>query len=122
MYTVEDEITNKQIKDNTDKAKLNLDKFFQMLNRKDYLLAYNVLDNEFKNKYFSTQEQFEKYLSDNFYEFNNYYIQGISKGQDEYKIEIKITDSLNNNTESGKIKRFKVNIKEKNEYSISFNI
>ncbi len=41
------------------KVMMNVDKWVQMLNNRDYKSAYEVLDNTFRNNYFGTQEQFE---------------------------------------------------------------
>ena len=39
---------------------MNIDKFFQMINRQDYDAAYNCLAQSYRNNYFTTEEEFEK--------------------------------------------------------------
>ena len=49
-YTVDNEELNKKYKslEDKDRGMYNVDKFFSMINRKDYTEAYNVLDENFK--------------------------------------------------------------------------
>ncbi len=70
------------------KVMLNVDKWIEMLNNRDYKHAYNVLDETFRNNSIGTEEDFEKYIKEHcpshyeveYKEFNkegNTYIQGI---------------------------------------------
>ena len=79
------------IKDTSNEQKkvmLNVDKWIEMLNNRDYKHAYNVLDETFRNNSIGTEEDFEKYIKEHcpshyeveYKEFNkegNTYIQGI---------------------------------------------
>lgn len=44
--------------------------FIEMINTKDYRHAYELLDETFRNNNFSTLEQFEEYVNNNFFTFN----------------------------------------------------
>lgn len=63
-YTIENNEFNEKYNkvENAQKAKINIDKFFNMINMKDYESAYKLLDEEFKQKNFSTIEKFEAYI------------------------------------------------------------
>lgn len=50
------------------KVALNIQKFTQSLNEKDYSYAYNCLSEGFKDNYFKEIEDFENYIKDNLYE------------------------------------------------------
>lgn len=52
------------------KVMMNIDKFFQMINAKDYTAAYNCLADSFKNNYFKTEASFEQYVKTNLYRYN----------------------------------------------------
>ena len=53
------------------KAIVDIEKFFEMINMQDYTSAYEVLDATFKQNYFSTQQQFEEYIRGKFFSYNN---------------------------------------------------
>ena len=61
-YTIPSEkfIEEYNSSNNKNKVFLNIDKWIDMLNNRDYVTAYNVLDETFRNNNFSSQESFEK--------------------------------------------------------------
>lgn len=72
-YTIESKeyIEKYEKAKNKDKGIMNVDRFFEMLNMKDYKLAYSVLDEEFRANYFKTQADFEKYIKQYMFTYNN---------------------------------------------------
>lgn len=48
------------------KTMLNIDKWIQMLNNRDYRAAYEVLDETFRNNNFGSEEKFEQYMREKF--------------------------------------------------------
>ena len=44
------------------KVAMNIDKWIQMLNTRDYTNAYNVLDETFRNNNWASEEEFEQYM------------------------------------------------------------
>ncbi len=87
------------------KVQMNIDKFFQMINRQDYKTAYNCLAQSYKNNYFPTQDDFEKFVKNNFYTYNNIsYEKYEQKGNKLYVFNIKLTDITGENTEKKEIK------------------
>lgn len=71
-YTLEESKFITEYTDANDQKKvmMNIDKFFQMINSKDYTAAYNCLADSFKENYFKTQSSFEKYIKSNLYRYN----------------------------------------------------
>lgn len=55
---------------NQGKTALNIQKFFQAINAKDYSYAYSKLADSFKNNYFKTEEEFENYMKNTFFNYN----------------------------------------------------
>jgi len=50
------------------KVAYNIDRFIQAINDESYYYAYNCLADSYKNNYFKTQQEFENYVKENFYE------------------------------------------------------
>lgn len=50
----------------TYKVAMNIDKWVQMLNTRDYKNAYNVLDETFRNNNWGSEEAFEQYMREKF--------------------------------------------------------
>ena len=96
------------------KVAMNIDKWIQMLNNRDYTNAYNVLDETFRNNNWGSEEAFEQYMRDNFplhydVEYTTYsnegstYVQQINLTditvENEGKISLNIIMQLKNNYE-----------------------
>lgn len=76
-----------------EKAILNLNKFMQALNDKDYKYAYSVLAESFKQKNFKTQSEFEAYAKANFFDKNEFtYEKFGSEANTYYTYQIKVKD------------------------------
>lgn len=76
-----------------DKGLLNVDKFFKMINTQDYTSAYSVLDNNFKQNYFKTQIDFEKYMKNKVFHYNKVdYKEYSNKMTDIYTYKVVLTD------------------------------
>ena len=67
-YTIESEEVKQRYQnaDERRKVEMNVDKWIQMLNYRDYKAAYAVLDESFKAQYFQTVEWFEEYMRGKF--------------------------------------------------------
>lgn len=96
------------------KVAMNIDKWIQMLNNRDYKTAYSYLDETFRNNNFESEEAFEKYMRERYplhYDFelgentetNGIYTQTIKltdiTGEDESIIENTIIMQLLDNYE-----------------------
>lgn len=123
-YTLEQEKFNVEYKKatNKDKVIMNIDKFFQMINAKDYKTSYKILNNNFKNLNFKTEDSFKDYMKSKLYNYNDVayinYSDEIS-GVFTYYIEI-------SNRENKSDKKIKMNIVmqllEGTDYTLSFEI
>ena len=100
------------------KVALNIDKFIQAINAKDYKYAYNCLADSFKNNYFKTQEEFENYAKENFYSSNNVEYNEFDTQGDVYTYSVILTDK---ETSEQKNKTFIVKLEEGTEFVLSFN-
>lgn len=76
-----------------EKVVLNLNKFMEALNDKDYKYAYSVLADSFKQNNFKTQAEFEAYARANFFEKNEFaYEKFGSEANTYYTYQIKVKD------------------------------
>lgn len=107
---------------NLNKVAMNIDKFFQMINAKDYESAYSVLVNNFKQTNFKNVEVFKQYMKSKLYTYNDVNFVKFSddiSGVFTYYIEI-------SNRENNKNKKIKMNVVmqllEENTYQLSFQI
>ena len=99
-YTINTDIFIKEYEKATDekKVQMNIDKFIQMINRHDYISSYNCISEGFKNNYFSTQEDFENYIKNNFFKYNNFEFKSYEKkGSNIYVYTIQLTDLTGEN-------------------------
>ena len=67
-YTIPTEKFKTEYNSSNDQNKimLNVDKWIQMLNNRDYSAAYKVLDETFRNNNFGSEEKFEQYMREKF--------------------------------------------------------
>lgn len=74
------------------KVQMNIDKFILMINNQDYESAYNVLDENFKNNYFSTLDAFKQYVQENMYRYNDLSFESFDVNGNTYSTSAKLTD------------------------------
>ena len=83
---------------------MNIDKFFQMINRQDYKTSYECLAQSYKNNYFKTEESFENYVKNNFFTYNKVSYEDVEqKGDKLYVFTIKLTDLTGENKETKEV-------------------
>lgn len=86
------------------RCQMNIDKFFQMINRKDNKTSYKCLADSYKNNYFKTEADFANFVKSNFYEYNKMtFKKGEQKGNRLYSFEVELTDLTGKNTETKKV-------------------
>lgn len=123
-YTIElPEFTAKYNGSNArEKVILNLDKFMQSINDKDYKYAYNLLAVGFKANNFKTQAEFENYVKTNLFEKNKFEYQEFGdEANTYYTYKIKITDETGKDTREV-TKTFIMLLEEGTNFELSFNI
>lgn len=125
IYTIERKEFKEQYKKANEEKKvaLNIEKFKQMINGKDYMAAYNVLDKTFRDTNFGSVEKFEEYIKNNWFECNKFtYIQSDSEGE-IYTLETNIYNALDNESEANVFqKTFIMKLEEGTDFVMSFNV
>ena len=122
-YTVELD-TFKQNYDNGEestKLAIQIGKFKQMLNSKDYNAIYNKLNNTFKQNNYSTVTKLENDLSKNIYDINTITIEDYSQNEDYYVCECLLQNQKNTNEQKNMTVVIKLIDSNNFEMSFSFN-
>lgn len=107
--------------DNQKKITMNIDKWIQMLNNRDYTAAYNVLDETYRNNTFGNEEQFEATMREKLplhykAEYSNF-----SEENETYLQDITLTDITEENEDSVQISVI-MQLKEDLDFVMSFSI
>lgn len=122
-YTIEQAKFTKEYNgaNNQKKVMMNIDKFFQMINNKDYAAAYNCLADSFKQNYFKTEESFKNYIKNNLYKYSNItYVNFNDKISGVYGYDLILT----NKQDTSKSKEFNIVMKLNSgtDFEMSFEI
>lgn len=123
-YTIETQEFKEYYKNANDKNKAltDIEKFIKMLNNKDYGLAYELLNKNFRASNFATLEDFKKYVQNNFFNYNILPSNvDISKEGTYYNCSVELKESNEANSRSIK-KNFIVSLKEGTDFEMSFNV
>lgn len=102
------------------KVALNIQKFMQAIDSKDYNYAYNCLSDGFKQNYFTTIDEFKKYVEQNFYSKNLVTYGEFEEESGLYKYTVSIDNA--NYQEEIKTKTFIVKLNEGTDFEMSFNV
>lgn len=134
-YTIDsEEFTNKYNEGSEQlKVGMNLEKVFQALNRKDYTYIYGKLDDNFKQNYFPTIEDFESYMKNTFFEMNKATYGEFEEKTGVYVYNVELSDATQSNQENDEndeetsnensvIKSFIVKLEDNNDYKLAFNV
>ena len=101
---------------------MNIDKFIQMVNRHDYKTSYNCIADGFKNNYFDTQDKFENYIKNAFFEYNNFEFENIEqKGNNLYTCTVTLTDLTGNSKDTKKITII-MQLNDNYDFKMSFSV
>ena len=121
-YTVDQQEFIKKYDSASDneKAGYDINKFFEAINAKDYKYAYNCLAESFKQNNFTTQNQFENYIKNNFYNKNKVKYSNCRKEGNYYIYTVNIINS--EDTTKSVQKDFIVNLKENRQFEMSFSV
>lgn len=126
IYTIPvKEVTEKyNNSNNAQKTAINIEKFKQMINLKDYNSAYNVLDETFRNNNFGSVEKFEKYIKQNWPEYISIKCSNYNEVNDVGTMDIKITERGVYEEELNRVieKTFIVKLLDENNFVMSFNV
>ena len=98
---------------------LNINKFRQAINDKNYKYAYSILADSFKANNFVTQDTFENYVKSNFFENNEFeYVEFGNEANTYYTYKVNIKDKSGNNI----TKTFIVLLEDGTNFKLSFNV
>lgn len=106
---------------NGERAGLNLQRAFDAINNKDYEYVYNKLDDTFKENNFPTLNEFEEYITENFYNSNNVTYSNYKSSGGLHMYDATILDA--ENEESSPItKTFIIKLLDGTDFTMSFNV
>ncbi len=121
VYTINtpyfENIYNKSTEE--EKAKLNLEKIQEALNNKDYKYIYNKLNATFKANNFATENQFESYMENNFFDKNKITYNSAEKQGDAWLFASKVASAYS--TEAKEI-NIVIKLNEGTDFEMSFSI
>jgi hypothetical protein len=102
------------------KMGMNIEKFFDAINTKDYTYAYNLLADSFKTNVYHTQESFEEEIKQKLYEHNNVEYNNYTEEGDVLTYKITARDRTNEN--NGKELTIIMQLQEGTDFVMSFSI
>jgi len=122
-YTIETEYYKNTYERATNEQKVagNASKFIKMINTKDYIHAYNLLDETFKNNNFKSLDDFQNYVNDKFYYNCVEKENSITKEGDIYIYELVISDGATRNAQMKKVKII-MKLGEGTDFVMSFSM
>lgn len=106
---------------NQGKVALNIQKFMQSIDAKDYSYAYSKLADSFKNNYFKTEEQFKNYIKEHTFEMNNVEYKTYSLQGQNHIYELILTDKSGNSTVRKNL-NIVMQLKEGTDFVMSFEV
>ena len=122
-YTVESNEYVQKYNSSSDSTKIAtcINKFFKLINSKEYKSAYTYLDDTFKQKNFDTVGKFETYAKQNFFNNNTVTISSAEKVGDIYSCKVQIKSGVSVAAMSKDITVI-IKLKENTDFVMSFSI
>jgi len=122
-YTVESNEYVQKYNSSSDSTKIAtcINKFFKLIDSKEYKSAYAYLDDTFKQKNFDTVGKFETYAKQNFFNNNTVTISSAEKVGDIYSSKVQIKSGVSVAAMSKDITVI-IKLKENTDFVMSFSI
>lgn len=122
-YTVESNEYVQKYNSSSDSTKIAtcINKFFKLIDSKEYKSAYAYLDDTFKQKNFDTVSKFETYAKQNFFNNNTVTISSAEKVGDIYSCKVQIKSGVSVAAMSKDITVI-IKLKENTDFVMSFSI
>ena len=122
-YTVESNEYVQKYNSSSDSTKIAtcINKFFKLIDSKEYKSAYAYLDDTFKQKNFDTVGKFETYAKQNFFNNNTVTISSAEKVGDIYSCKVQIKSGVSVAAMSKDITVI-IKLKENTDFVMSFSI
>lgn len=123
-YTIltEDFKRTYETSDDITKVRMNVERFVQMLNNHDYKSAYSLLDSRFKDNYFTSEEDFENYITTHYLLYNDVAYNDCTKEGDVYVCDIVMTEQQKNAEGEGEQMSIVMKLEEGTNFVMSFNV
>ena len=107
---------------NQNRAKINVGKFFEMINNQDYDRAYDLLDETFKQRNFATVNDFKNYVIKEMYKCSYVNYKTYSNDISEiHSVNVSITDALAENVSETKNFTFVMKLLDNTDFVMSFS-
>jgi len=120
IYTISDTFMTAYEKESEPKkVALNIEKFIQMINARDYKNAYKVLDQTFKKEKFDSYEKFKKYIKNVFFSDNHIKYSNYQQSGDLHIYDITITNKEKNQSIN---KTFVMKLLDGTDFVMSFSV
>ena len=107
--------------DKQNKVMMNVDKWVQMINNRDYTAAFNVLDSNFRNNKFGDVEEFENYMRENYPLHYKAQYSDYTEENGTYTLDILLIDVTGKDNEQKQITAI-MQLKDNYEFVMSFNV
>lgn len=119
----ENESEMSRLKEMTERARIEyyVTKFMDYIEEEDYESAYALLNNDYKNNYFSSRTKFEEYVKKNFSKMMDIDYTNFERSGNLYVIWMTVTDAINGGPNSGKEINFVVKENDYNDFELSFS-
>ena len=116
-------INNLSKENEIDRIETYLSDFIGKIENQNWTDAYEILYDEFKNNYFSSEDSFKKYCDLYFPKMIDITVENIERVNNIYVLETKINDLVNGNLNDGQISLYFV-IRENalNDFDLSFSV
>lgn len=105
-----------------DRMEYYISNFINLLEKKEYEKAYELLYEEFKSQYFPTAGQFQTYVESNFSSMMNLEFTNIERNGDVYVLWVNIQDAINGNKNEFEEYNFVIRENAINDVDISFSV
>ncbi len=122
-YTIDMEEFIEKYNSSTNEVKvgMNTQKIIEAINTKDYQYIYDKLDDTFKNNNYSTLNDLEEYIKNNFFDTNEVEYTNCYQEGNVYIYTLKVKDAENPNTNEKELTII-MNLKEGTDFNMSFSI
>lgn len=123
MYTLDIPQLNEKYDETNEKGKciLNIEKVKQALNSGDYKYIYGKLNEQFKNKNYSTLSAFENYMKSNLNKYNKIEYKEFKNEGETYIYNVELTDLLGKTDKTINM-QILMQLKDDRDFVMSFSI
>lgn len=107
---------------NKEKVSMQMEKLVEMINNRDYSTIYKKLDDNFKNNYFNTEEEFAEYMKKNYNKHYTLENGDFSEKGGVYIQKVYLKDIDEDKSAIGVETEFYVTLEKNRDFRLSFNV